>query len=373
MLAKEPIQCMNPHAENIKLKTEFTTVFSNFLDSKNYILGDLVTSFESRFSSYIGTEYALGVGSGTDALILSLKALGIKTGDEVITTSHTALATIASITAVGATPVLIDINPDTYNINSELISKAITGNTKCIIAVHLYGLTCELNNIKNICKDNDLYLIEDCAQACGAQYNNKKVGSIGDIGCFSFYPTKNLGALGDAGAITVNNSDIYLELKQLRQYGWNETRLSNRTGLNSRLDELQAGFLLVKLEKLNQYNSHRIEIAKTYSEILKDSDNIKLPKILDDGSHVYHLFVIQHKNRDNLMDRLNKNSIMTGIHYPIPCHKQPGYKNLIKHGNLNITENICSQIISLPIFTELSLNSVREIATIIKKEANLIG
>ena len=258
------VLCANPLAQYQSQRDEILDAVKNVLESGNYILGPEVAKFEKSFAQFCGTNFAVGLNSGTDALILALKALDIGPGDEVITVSLTALATASAVIAVGAVPVLVDVESKRYTLDPHLIREAVTSKTKAIIAVHLYGQAADLDSIKAIANECGLYLIEDCAQCAGGYYKGKRLGSIGDIGCFSFYPTKNLGAIGDGGLVTTNDSQLFQRIQRLRQYGWNESRQTIEPGINSRLDEVQAAILNVKLKTLDAKNLSRIEIANTY-------------------------------------------------------------------------------------------------------------
>lgn len=349
------IQYANPQIQNQNHREEILNAITRVVDSGNYILGSEVETFENAFSSYCGVEHAIGVNSGTDALILALKALNIGQGDEVITVSHTALATVASILATGATPVLIDIDPTYYTMDPNLLQQAITSNTKAVVPVHLYGQPADMDEIVTISRQHGLIVVEDCAQATGALYKNKRVGSIGDMGCFSFYPTKNLGAIGDAGIVVSRDEKLAKRIKRLRQYGWDKTRNSDEPGLNSRLDEIQAAILNVKLKYLDQENALRIKIAQRYNEMLSRY-GIIIPAKQQHTEHVYHLYVIACDKRDNLKLSLKDRSVFTGIHYPVPCHEYPGYGNMciFFYNRLHETTRVVGNILSLPMYPELS-------------------
>ena len=286
------IKFANPSVSLKKYKGEIKNAVNRVLYSNSYILGAEVQKFEKNFSNFIGTKYSLGVANGTDALEIGLKALGINKGDEVITVSHTAVATVAAISNVGATPVVVDVENDYLHIDPIQVQKAITKKTKAVIAVHLYGQSIDLKKLLSICKKNEIFLIEDVSQAHGAKYKDKKLGSIGIIGCFSCYPTKNLGAVGDAGVITTNNKKIFNKMKLLREYGWRKKFLSEINGRNSRLDEIQAGILNVKLKKLNLENKMRLKIANIYEKKIKNK-KISFLSRRKLSSHVFHLFVIK--------------------------------------------------------------------------------
>lgn len=359
----------NPLAQFLSHKNEINKAIQDVLNGNTYILGQKTREFELAFAKYCSVEYAVGVGSGTDAITLTLKALGIGPGDEVITVSHTALASAAGILSSGATPVLIDIDPDYYTMSPHLIKNAITNKTKAIMPVHLYGQPAMMDQILLLANQNGLYVIEDCAQAVGASYNNKKVGGIGDVGCFSFYPTKNLGAIGDGGMITTNNKSIFDRISRLRQYGWNEGRETIEPGMNSRLDEIQASILGIKLKYLDDDNNAREKIASNYNDLIKNSKKYKYPKLLKDSKHVYHLYVIQTEERDNLLEKFSKNNIYPGIHYKVPVHKHGGYNKLckIQKQGLPVTEEIVNKIISLPIYPEITEEDIKKVKTVLKE------
>ena len=361
------INFANPSIKLKKYRGDIKNVISKIIDSNSYILGDEVKNFEKNFSKYIGSKYGLGVANGTDALEIGLKALGINKGDEVITVSHTAVATVAAIRNVGAKPVIVDIDKDFLHIDPTQAEKAITKKTKAIIAVHLYGQSTDIKKLISICKKNKIYLIEDVSQAHGAKYKGKKLGSFGIIGCFSCYPTKNLGAIGDAGIITTNNKKLFEKMKLLREYGWRKKFLSEIHGRNSRLDELQAGILNVKLKNLNLENKKRLKIANIYENKIKNK-KINFLKRRNYSSHVFHLFVIKVDNRSELIKLLSKNHISTGIHYPIPIHMQPGYKNSIKKiGRLINTEKYANCILSLPMYPELKTKEINKVVSLLNK------
>ncbi|MGB8225278.1 MAG: DegT/DnrJ/EryC1/StrS family aminotransferase, partial [Sedimentisphaerales bacterium] len=344
------ILCSNPTFQYLSYKNEIDTAIRQVLDSGWYILGKEVKAFEEEFASYIGVGFGIGVGSGTDAIQLALRALKIGTGDEVITVSHTAVATVAAIEMTGAKAIMVDIEPDFYTIDPSKIKAAITPRTKAIIPVHLYGQPADLDPILKIARQHNLRVIEDCAQAHGAIYKNKRAGSFGDIACFSFYPTKNLGALGDGGMVVTNDSKLAERVEMLRQYGWKERYVSQFAGINSRLDELQAAILRVKLKHLDEDNSKRIHLADIYNRQLSDTDLI-LPRQRENSSHIYHLYVIRSSRRDKLLSYLKEKGIGAAVHYPVPVHLQPAYN----HGqNLEWTEHITKEILSLPMYPELS-------------------
>lgn len=317
-----------------------------------YIFGPKSKQLEKEISEYLGVKYALGLANGTDALILALKALGIKEGDEVITTPFTFFATAESIAHVGAKPVFVDIEEETFNMDPEEISKKITNKTKAIIVVHLFGLSAKMDEIMKIAKENDLYVIEDACQALGTVYKGKKAGSIGDIGCFSFYPTKNLGACGDAGMLTTNSEEIKDKVIQLRNHGSEERYVHSSIGVNSRLDEIQAAILLVKLKHFEDMLDKRNFIAKTYYKGL--NNNFHLTEHVQSREHTYHQYSFRVEKREEFMDYLKGKGISTMIYYPIPLHLQTAF-NYLNHqkGDFPIAEKISDEIISLPIYPTL--------------------
>lgn len=314
-----------------------------------YVLGKEVEAFEKSFANYIGVKYSVGIDNGLNALVLAFRALGIKNGDEVIVQGNTFIASVMGITMNGATPVFVE--PDEYfNIDVNKIEEKITGKTKAICVVHLYGQSSNMVRILDLCKKYNLKLVEDCAQSHGSTYDGIKTGSFGDIGCFSFYPGKNLGCFGDGGAITTNNLELAEKIRVLRNYGSEEKYHNKYVGYNARLDELQAGLLNVKLKHLNELTAQRTNIANRYLEEIKNS-LILLPKVRENTTSVWHLFVIQVKNREKFMKYLADNGIGTAIHYPIPPHLSEAYENLgYKKGDFEITEKYSETIVSLPLY-----------------------
>jgi dTDP-4-amino-4,6-dideoxygalactose transaminase len=362
------INCINPYLQFLSQKEEIFKAIEGVLKSGSYILGGEVKKFERNFADYNKVKYAVAVNSGTDALIIGLKASGIGSGDEVITVSNTALATISAIISVGATPVLIDCFEDTYTINFNLIEKNITRKTKAIVVVHLFGQPAHLNEIIKIANKNNLILVEDCAQACGAEFEHLKVGTFGKFAAFSFYPTKNLGAIGDGGAIITNDKSIADFCSKYRQYGWNAVRETEFCGINSRMDEIQASILNIKLKKLDAANKRRVEVANIYNKLI-NNPKIKKPIILDSTKHVFHLYVVKVEKRDYVMKVLENSGVNCGIHYPKLVHQNSGYKEKCKIGvgGLKISLKISKKIVSLPIYPELTDNQLEYIANIINK------
>lgn len=337
--------------ESLKLANEpffeeYKRVFQKVMESGWYILGENVKKFEEEFASYIGTKYCIGVASGLDALILVLDALDLPDESEVIVPSNTYIATILSIIRCGHKPVLVEPDVRTYNIDPSKIEEKITPKTRAIMVVHLYGKSCDMNPIMDIVKRYNLHLIEDCAQAHGATYKGKKVGTFG-TGCFSFYPTKNLGCLGDGGAITTDDEKLAEKLRALRNYGSHKKYYNEYIGYNSRLDELQAALLSVKLKYLDKINEHKRKLAKIYFENL-NSKKFILPAVHPDYYDVYHIFNIRHSERDRLREYLLENGVKTEIHYPCPPHKQKAMQGILE-GEYPVSEEIHSTTLSLPI------------------------
>jgi len=330
---------------------EYKKTFSDVLDSGWFILGNYVNEFENNFAKYIGSKYCIGVASGLDALVLALKSLHLEYGCEVIVPSNTYIATILSILNCGLKPILVEPDIETYNINPQKIEEKITAKTKAIIVVHLYGKACNMDPILEICKNYNLKLIEDCAQSHGAKYKGKTTGSFGDFGAFSFYPTKNLGSLGDAGALTTNDEELMNEIRILRNYGSKQKYNNEKIGLNSRLDEGQAAFLIIKLKKINDINSHKNKLANIYIKNL--NNNFIKPSVNKDYFDIYHIFNIRHEHRDKLKEYLASGKdgkiINTEIHYPISPNRQKSMIGILDHISCPISEEIHRTTLSLPI------------------------
>lgn len=369
------ILCSNPLEQYRALQEEIDLAIKKVLNKGRYILGEEVLSFEKEFAIYNGVKYALGVGSGTEALHIALKALGIGPGDEVITVSHTAVATVAAIRLCGAEPVFADIEKEYFTIDTSGLEQLITEKTRAIVPVHIYGQSANLDAIIKIARKHKLYVVEDCAQAHGAEYMGRRVGSFGDLACFSFYPTKNLGAIGDGGGIITNNPDLYEKIKLLREYGWAERYVSHIEGWNSRLDELQAAILRVKLKYLDEDNNKRRHIAALYNEGLKDT-GLCLPKARPECSHVYHLYVVRFREREELRIRLLEKGIAALVHYPVPVHMQPAYMKQLQAESANSyrlpeTELAFKEVLSLPIYPQITeqeitkvIQSIREVMAV---------
>lgn len=352
----------NPSKQNNENRLLILEAIERVMTAGNYILGSEVLEFEKEFADYVGMENCVGVNSGTDALILSLRALGIGHGDEVITPSHTAVATVAAICATGARPVFIDVELDTFTLIPELVKLSITTRTKAIIAVHLYGHPCDMDKLMDISRRMGLYLLEDCAQAHGAEWNGKKVGSFGIVSCFSFYPTKNLGAIGDGGAILTNDEDLAERIRLMREYGWDKDRSALEMSGVSRLDEIQAAILRVKLRKLKESNQRRNEIATLYKNEINNPEVI-LPTIIVGAVHAFHLFVIRTNIRAKMITELNQLEIFPGIHYKQPVHAQPAYSKYqpTDVDSLKNTNLIAETVLSLPMYPELDKSEIERV------------
>ena len=335
-------------------KDEIQEAISQVLSSGRLILGPKVRQFEAEFAKLSGAEFGVGVNSGTDALFLALKALGIESGDEVITVSNTAVPTVSAIVSTGAKPVFVDIDPLTYLMDVRWLELKISDRTKAILPVHLYGQCVDMNPLREIAAKHGLAVLEDCAQATCASYQGETAGSLGDIAAFSFYPTKILGAFGDGGLITVKDEKLAEICKRLRFYGMEKQYYSLEHGYNSRLDELQASILLVKLKRLDYYIKRRVEIAEYYQELLSETSLI-LPQTTDLGSHVYYLYVCRHPERDRILSELRKQDINLSISYPWPIHLMDAYQNLdYREGSLPETEKAAKEIFSLPMYPALT-------------------
>ncbi|MGY3234540.1 MULTISPECIES: DegT/DnrJ/EryC1/StrS family aminotransferase [unclassified Bradyrhizobium] len=363
------IPFVNLNAQYEALKDEMAEAIQGVLDSAQYIGGEALASFERDFAAYCQVRYARGVANGTDAIHLALRALGIGHGDEVITTAHTFIATAAGIVATGARPMLVDIDPDTYTIDPKMIERAVTDRTKAIIAVHLFGQPADMGPIKDIARRRGLYLLEDAAQAHGAEYRGVRTGGLGDVACFSFYPAKNLGAYGDGGAVTTNNAAIAERIERLRDHGRTTHYSHAEIGFNSRLDALQAAVLQVKLRHLDKWNTNRRRAAEWYAEEFARS-GIKTPLVRMGSTHVYHLYVITTDERDAMRIKLDEAGVATGIHYPLPLHLQPALAHLgYRQGDLPCCEVLAARSLSLPMFPELTRDQVRLIAAIVGNAA----
>ena len=358
------IPILDSKRQYAQIGSEIEKVVCEVLRSGSYILGPNCKALEAELAKYIGCNYTITLNSGTDALHLALRALDIGAGDEVITTAFTFVATTEAIGIVGATPVFADIDPDTFNIDYKKIEEKITPRTKAIIPVHLYGQPCDMDAIMDIAKRHNLYVIEDCCQAIGAKYKGKMVGTFGEIGCFSFYPTKNLGGMGDGGLISVNSENLKNRLIALRNHGGAVRYYHDEIGVNSRLDEIQAAILRVKLNYIDEWNKARRAHAATYNELLSGCSDIQTPKELDDTYCVYHQYTVKIPNRDNIHKMLQESGIGAMLYYPVPLHLQKVHSNLgWEKGSLPITEKNTELVISLPMFPELTLEEQKTVAS----------
>jgi dTDP-4-amino-4,6-dideoxygalactose transaminase len=360
------IEYENLHNLNAPFEAEFERVFRTFLDKGWYILGEQVAAFENEFAAFCGAKHCIGVASGLDALMLSLKIFDFPAGSEVIVPSNTYIATILSIVNSGLKPVLVEPDLQTYNIDPAKIEAKITAATKAVMVVHLYGKPCNMSPIMDICTKYGLQLIEDCAQSHGAKYCGQMTGTVGTFGAFSFYPTKNLGALGDAGAIVTNDDRLAEKMRALRNYGSEKKYHNKYTGYNSRLDELQAAFLRVKLLHLNEINEHKRRLAQVYFESIVNPEII-LPLQDNDYYDVYHVFNIRSQKRDALKSYLLENGVKTEIHYPISPNRQEGYRHIFGNEQFHISEEIHSTTLSLPISFSHTQEDVRTVASLINK------
>ncbi len=349
-------------APYLELKVELDAAYQRVMASGWYILGKEVEAFETEFAAYCQTKYCIGVGNGLEALHLILQAMGIGAGDEVIVPANTYIASWLAVSQVGATLVPVEPDEKTYNIDPSLIENAITDRTKAIMAVHLYGQPADMDAINEIATRHNLKVIEDAAQGHGARYKNHRVGSLGDAAGFSFYPTKNLGAVGDAGAVTTNNAELADKIRLLRNYGSRVKYENEIQGYNSRLDELQAAFLRVKLAKLDEWNARRGKVAEQYLKTLCENTNLTLPFVPDWAKPVWHLFVVRHPTRYDLEQHLQQNGISTLIHYPIPPHLSAAYKRAVcNFDSFPITELLSKQILSLPIGSHMNDRQIEAI------------
>lgn len=364
-LEKRQILPADPKAGYVAQKEKIDAAVLRVLESGWYILGSEVSEFEGEFAAWLGSSNAIGVGNGTDAIELALRAFGIGPGDVVITTSNTAVATVAAIELTGASALLVDVDDTTLTLSTDRLEEAISqhsgGVLRAVVPVHLYGHPADMRAIVPIARKHGLKIIEDCAQAHGAAINGQKVGTFGDAAAFSFYPTKNLAALGDAGAVTTNDAATAERLRELRMYGWKERYISERAGMNSRLDDLQAAILRVRLRDLDSDNARRREIARSYDQALVQT-RLRLPKTAPDMQHAFHQYVIRVADRDDLRAHLAAQGIGTAVLYPQPIHTQPAYGGKIRTaGELPVTEQAARELLCLPMHPWLSDEDVQRI------------
>jgi dTDP-4-amino-4,6-dideoxygalactose transaminase len=355
-------------ATNAAFRDEAKATFERFFDSKWYVLGEMTKQFEVDYAAFNQTNQAVGISNGLDALQIALRVLGIGTGDEVIIPSNTYIASALAVSYVGATPIFVEPNLATYNIDPQRIEAAITPKTKAIMPVHLYGQACEMDAIMAIAKKHNLFVVEDNAQAHGAAFNGKLTGAFGELNATSFYPSKNVGALGEAGAITTDDADLAHKVRVMRNYGSQQRYYNEIKGFNARIDELQAGLLSVKLKHIDRWTKERQQIAAWYREELADCQDVILPEIAEGATHVYHLFVIRHAQRDALQQHLQAHGIGTVIHYPIPPHLQEAYQDLgFRKGDFPLAEEIANTILSLPLFIGMTHEQVKYVAKEVKR------
>lgn len=367
MLSHTPIPCLDIKQQNQQVKKEVFQLFEKVYDNTAFSGGPFVEEFEKHFSRFIGTRHAVGVNNGTSALHLALLCLGIGPGDEVILPANTFIATAWSISYTGATPVFADCLPDTWEIDPASVRKHITPKTKAVIGVHLYGQPFDIDEISRICKEHNLHLLEDAAQAHGAEYKGVKVGGFGEMACFSFYPGKNLGACGEGGAVVTNNEQYYRHLQSLRNHGSTERYYHNELGYNMRMGGLEGASLTVKLKYLEGWNNRRRQIASMYFEGIRNP-KIKMQHQPDFSKSIYHLFVITTDNRQELIRYLNNQNIFPGLHYPVPCHLQSAYKHLnYKRGDFVNSEYLAEHCLSLPMFSELTDSEIERTITSLNK------
>lgn len=361
-----PIPFLDVRSSYIELKEELDAAFQRVMESGKYINGQELKSFEREFALYCGAKYCVGVANGLDALRLALGGFSIGDGDEVIVPAHTFIATWLAVSSVGAKLIPVDINDKTFNLDPDKVEEAVTPSTKAIIPVHLYGQPADMDAIQTIADKHNLLVVEDAAQAHGAYYKKNRVGSLGDVAAFSFYPGKNLGAYGDGGAVVTNNSEVVKHIRMLCNYGSHEKYKHEAKGANSRLDEIQAAFLRIKLRKLDEWNERRREVSRIYSEYLSSIPDLITPFVPDWANPVWHLYVIRHPDRGRIIRALEKEQIGVLIHYPIPPHMTNAYKGLARpRHRFEITEAISGEIVSLPIGPHISPKEVAHILEVL--------
>lgn len=361
------VKYLDLFAQYKTIENEAEPIVLEILRSGNYCMGEYVSAFEERFATYSGTNFAVACNSGTSALHMALLAAGVKEGDEVITTTGTFVATVAAITLAKATPVLLDISRETLNFTPESIEQHINHKTKAVIAVHLHGNPCEIDKISYICRKNNIVLIEDAAQAHGSEFKGLRIGSIGDMACFSFYPGKNLGACGEGGAVTTNSCVYAEKLRMIRDWGSKIKYEHKYEGYNYRMDAIQGALLGLKLKHLERWTALRIQKAQLYKKLLVDTPLI-FTQILSEAKHVYHVLAVRTEFRDELKSYLSQQDIETGIHYPIPVHQQHVFAGVCKFNNdMSNSERVCAELLSLPIYPELDDEKIFYVTNAIKR------
>ena len=357
------IPVASPLAQRISLKSEIDEAIERVQAGGHYVLGPEVEQFEAEFAEYIGVGHSIGVANGTDAIALSLRALGLGDGDEVITVSHTAVATVAAIEMAGCTPVLVDVEPGYLTLDPAKLDEVFTSRSRAIVAVHLYGQPADLDRIQDFCDRSGVALIEDVSQAHGSRWRGRRTGSFGQVATFSCYPTKNLGAIGDAGVVATNDTAIADRLRRLRQYGWVTRNDSLEAGVNSRLDELQAAILRVKLRHLDEGNAARRAIADRYSSVLSRTST-QAPTIRAEAEHAFHLYVVQDSDRELLRGGLAQRGVGTAVHYSLAVHQQSAYRDRVRTcSSMAVTEGAVKRILSLPMFPELPETEIARVVS----------
>lgn len=351
-------------AQNAPLRSEIESAWSEILDRNAFILGPAVKSFEQMFAAYCEAKHCVGVDSGTSALQLMMQACGIGPGDEVITAPNTFIATVEAIAATGATPVLADVDPKTWLLDPDTVESRITERTKAILVVHLYGIPLDLDGFRSLADRHGVLLLEDAAQAHGARWKGRRIGSGSHAAAFSFYPGKNLGAFGDGGAVVTDNQEVCEAVVALRHHGQTEKNVHGLSGITGRLDSLQAAVLEVKLPHLDDWNARRRDHAALYRELLAGS-RFSLPQPLDGSEPVYHLFVINHPETERVKQLLTENDIQWGMHYPKAVHQQPAFDDLGATGDFPVAESICENIVSLPMYAELEDSAIRRVCEVL--------
>jgi dTDP-4-amino-4,6-dideoxygalactose transaminase len=361
------IPLLDLKAQYQSIKAEIDAAVLHVLENAQFILGPEVTAFEKEFAAYCGTSESIALNSGTSALHLALLAAGVGPGDEAITVPFTFVATAAAIGYTGATPVFVDIEPATFNIDVERIEAAITPRTKAIMPVHLFGHPAEMDSVLEIARKHGLVVIEDAAQSHGAEYKGRRAGSMGDIGCFSFYPGKNLGACGEGGAVVTSNPEYARKIRMLRDWGSEQKYVHQLKGYNYRMEGIQGAILRVKLRHLEAWTEARRAHANLYRELLEESD-VVVPVAKDYVRHVFHVYTVRTKDRAALRSELERNQIQTGIHYPIPIHLQPAYQDLrYSRGAFPVAEQACGEVLALPIYPEMTESQIRMVAQVVRE------
>lgn len=361
------IQMVDLKRQYQKIKSEIDSAIQEVLDSTQFILGKNVAQFEKNAAEYLGVKHAIACANGTDALLIAQMALEIKPGDEIITTPFTFVATTETIVFLGAKPVYVDIDPISFNIDVNQIEKKITSKTKAIIPVHLYGNPVELDDLLEVAKRHNLFIIEDAAQAFGAEYKGRKICSFGDLACISFFPSKNLGCYGDGGMVVTNNDELAEKVRMIANHGSKVRYIHEQLGMNSRLDALQAAILNVKLKYIDEWNNARIKNANLYTERLKELSQVKTPTFQPYSKHIFHQYTIRVEKREELQKFLTSKNIPTAIHYPLPLHLQPAFHGFGEEGSLPIAEKTSKEVLSLPMHPDLTIEEIDYITNSIKE------